>query len=214
MVHGRELDDAERVSDELQTAFGIRALAVAFDLADRQGPAGAIRQIKGEFGQLNGLVVNAGVHAAGLIGMIGDDEIDRTLGVNVGGALRTLQSATKLMRRSGGSVVMLSSIMGTRGGAGQSLYAASKSAIVGLARSAAKELGPLGIRVNAVAPGFIETDMMGTLDSTERSSRLDATALGRFGTADDVAHLIDFLVGDRSSFITGQVVGVDGGIEP
>src|SRR5439155_161980 len=138
--------------------------------------------------RLDALVVNAGVHEAGLLGMMADDAVEKVFAVNAVGSAHTVQAAVRLLRHGNSpSIVLVSSVMGTRGGAGQAIYGASKAAVAGLARSAAKELGQIGIRVNAVAPGFIETDMLDTLDQTGRAARVKATALGRLGQPEEVA---------------------------
>jgi 3-oxoacyl-[acyl-carrier protein] reductase len=145
--------------------------------------------------------------------MIRDDLVHRMLDTNVAGTLYTVQAVARvMMRRRSGAIVLLASIVGERGNAGQTAYAASKAAVASIARSAAKELGPRGIRVNAVAPGVIATDMTAHLPADVIDRRVADTPLGRVGTADDVARAIRFLVGDGASFITGQVLGVDGGL--
>lgn len=117
-----------------------------------------------------------------------------------------------MMRRTGGAIVNLTSIMGVGGAAGYVVYAASKAAVVGLTKSAAKELAPMGIRVNAIAPGLIDTDMTAALEPDVRARTLSTVKMGRIGTAEDVAHVVLFLVSDLSTYVTGQVVGVDGGM--
>jgi 3-oxoacyl-[acyl-carrier protein] reductase len=135
------------------------------------------------------------------------------LAVNTLGPLFHLQEASRLMsRKNSGSIINLTSIIGRFGNAGQAAYASSKAAVIGLTLSAAKELAPKGIRVNAVAPGFIETDMTSQLSPEKRSALLGSIKMGRAGSPEDVARAILFLASDLSGYVTGQVIGVDGGM--
>jgi 3-oxoacyl-[acyl-carrier protein] reductase len=135
------------------------------------------------------------------------------LDTNVAGTIATVQAASRvMMRRKAGSIVVLASIVGESGSAGQTAYSASKAAVATIARSAAKELGPRGIRVNAVAPGLIRTSMIAHLPADLIERRVADTSLRRLGAPEDVAHAIRFLISDEAAFITGQVLGVDGGL--
>lgn len=201
------------LADELTERYGVPTLGVVADAGDADAVQACHRAIFSRFKRLDVLVNNAGILGDGLIGMIGAEQIDRVLAVNVRGALLHLQAASRLMeRRKSGAIVNLASIMGIRGAAGASLYAATKAAIVGLTLSAAKELGAKGIRVNAVAPGMIETRMLDGLSDLTRSQRLAAIPLGRFGTPEDVAEVVAFLSSAQAAYISGQVLGVDGGM--
>lgn len=214
VINGHADKDAvDALAAELAERHGVPTLGVVADAGDADAVQACHRAIFSRFKRLDVLINNAGILGDGLIGMIGAEQIDRVLAVNVRGALLHLQAASRLMeRRKSGVIVNLASIMGIRGAAGASLYAATKAAIVGLTLSAAKELGAKGIRVNAVAPGMIETRMLDGLSELTRSQRLAAIPLGRFGTPEDVAEVVAFLCSAQATYVSGQVLGVDGGM--
>jgi 3-oxoacyl-[acyl-carrier protein] reductase len=183
------------------------------DVTDAKAVATLVRGIAKEHGRLDVVVANAGIMEGALLGMIRDDDVQRTLNTNVAGTIHTVQAAARaMMRKKSGSIVVIASVVGERGSAGQTVYAASKAAVANLARSAAKELGGSGIRVNAVAPGVIDTALTADLSDQVRAESVRNTPLGRLGAADEVAKAVRFLAGEDSSFITGQVLGVDGGL--
>lgn len=213
IVHGRDPERTAKAAAELAALTEGRVDAVHGDVGDPSALSAMAREVHQRHGRLDGLVINAGVHAAGLLGMTHSATVSRLFEVNAMGAAHTLQSCVRLLRRgTGPAVVVVSSITGRAGAPGQAIYSATKSAVLGLAKAAAKELGPAGIRVNAVAPGYIQTGMLTTLDAEGRARVVAATPLGRLGTTDDVAALTVFLLSSDSCFITGQIIGVDGGL--
>jgi len=212
VVAGRDLRDASQKASDLADEFGVESLGVACDVTDPASISAMYLEIFRRYHRLDVAVANAGVLRANRVGMISRDEINEMINVNLVGALDTVQGASRLMSRArSGSIVLVSSIVGTHGSAGQVAYSASKAGILGITRSAAKELAPLGIRVNAVAPGVIVTDLTRAQSSEGLEERLSGIAMGRFGQPEEVAEVIGFLASDRSAYVTGQVIGVDGG---
>ena len=209
----RKIDDMTKLADELRKTHHIECLTHAGDVADANSVQELYHQIFSKFGRLDILAANAGILGDGLLGMLREDDIQRTLNTNIFGTINHMQAAARLMRRQkSGSIIVTSSIIGRYGNKGQTVYAASKAALIGAVMSAAKELGPDGIRVNAIAPGMIETDMTKHLSDEIRKKRLSNIALGRNGTPEDVADVVLFLASDLSRYVTGQTIGVDGGM--
>lgn len=196
---------------EIGREYGVQCLGFLCDVSDPVCVRASYGEIFKNFRRLDVLVNNAGIVQDALLGMISDASIRRTLEVNTLGAIYHLQEAQRLMARAGGgSIVNVSSIVGRRGNAGETVYSASKAALIGLTLSAAKELAPKNIRVNAVAPGFIDTDLTRVLQKEARAKWLQSIGLGRIGTAEEVARAILFLASDHASHISGQILGIDG----
>lgn len=183
------------------------------DIGDPETAAALARLAYSKYRRLDIWVNNAGVLRDGLIGMVSNDDIQATLGTNLAGVLHGTQAAARLMQRAkSGSIINIASIIGRFGNSGQLAYGASKAGVIGATMSAAKELARSNIRVNAIAPGFIDTDMVRKLPQKKYTERMSSISMNRIGTPRDIAHATLFLASDLSTYITGQTLGVDGGM--
>ena len=184
-----------------------------FPVQDSAAVDKAFDEIKTKHGQLDILVNNAGISRDGLLLRMKDEDWTQTLAVNLQGAFFCGRAAAKLMLKSRwGRIINISSVVGEMGNAGQVPYVASKAGLIGMTKAMAKELASRNITVNAVAPGFIETDMTAALDEKVRAEHMKAIPLGRYGHAEEVAELVSFLCSDSAAYITGQTVGINGGM--
>jgi 3-oxoacyl-[acyl-carrier protein] reductase len=183
------------------------------DVSDAEFAKEAAARVKESFGGCDVLVNNAGITADGLMLRMKPEDFDRVVRINLNGAFYMMKEISALMvKQRSGRIINMSSVSGVKGNPGQANYASSKAGLIGLTKSAAKELGSRGITVNAIAPGFIDTPMTRKLTEKQIEGSVARIPLGRMGEPEDIAHLAVFLASDRASYITGQVICVDGGI--
>lgn len=202
--------------DELKKEFeekGVKALIMKADVTDSEAIENVVKTAIEEFGAIDVLVNNAGITRDNLLMRMNEEDFDKVIEINLKGTYIVTKAVTKyMMKKRKGSIINLASVVGVAGNAGQCNYSASKAGIIGFTKSIAKELASRNIRANAVAPGFIETDMTAVLSDTVKENIHNQIPLKRMGTAKEVANLIYFLGSEESSYITGQVVNVDGGM--
>lgn len=194
-------------------ALGAKSMALAIDVADAAASESAIDATLKGFGRIDILVNNAGVTRDGLLMRMGEADWDAVLATNLKGAFNFTRPAIRTMiRQRSGRIVNISSVVGLIGNAGQANYAASKAGLIGFTKAVAKEVASRGVTCNAIAPGFISTDMTAALNEEQRARLLDVIPLGRFGEPEDIAESVLFLAGESGRYITGQVLTVDGGM--
>jgi 3-oxoacyl-[acyl-carrier protein] reductase len=208
----RTRDKLEETAEQIRSGGG-EGFVVEMDLASKESIARAIEQTAKEFGRIDILVNNAGVTKDGLVLRMKQADWELVLNTNLSGAFYASQAVLSgMLKERWGRIINISSVVGEMGNAGQANYVASKAGLIGLTKSLAQEVGSRNITVNAVAPGFIETDMTSGLPEELKKKLLENTALRRFGTVDDIAHAVRFLASDEASFITGHVLDVNGGV--
>jgi 3-oxoacyl-[acyl-carrier protein] reductase len=187
--------------------------AVQMDVTDGQSVESAFAKIESEIGQPEIIVANAGITKDTLVMRMSDEDFESVIDANLTGAFRVAKRATKgLLKLKRGRLIFVGSVVGSVGAAGQVNYSASKSGLVGMARSFARELGSRGITANVIAPGFVETDMTSSLDEKRRSDIAAQVPLGRFCSAEEIAEVVSFISSSKASYITGAIIPVDGGL--
>ena len=205
----------ERAKEVKQTIEenGGKASIYKCNVSDFEACEAMIKDIVKEHGRLDILVNNAGITTDGLIMKMKEEDFDSVLNVNLKGTFNTIRhSARQMLRQKSGKIINISSVSGILGNAGQANYAASKAGVIGLTKTMARDLGSRGITVNAIAPGFVDTEMTGVLSEEIRENACRQIILGRFGKPEDIANVAVFLASDKADYITGQVISVDGGM--
>jgi 3-oxoacyl-[acyl-carrier protein] reductase len=205
-------DGADSAVAEIK-AMGRRAVFIKADVSKAEEAQALVDKALEEFDKVDILINNAGITRDALIPMMEYDDFDKVLQVNLYGTFNMTKAAyIPMVKKRSGVIINISSVIGLMGNAGQANYAASKAGVIGLTLTTAKEVGKKGVRVNAIAPGYIKTDMTNALNDEQRGKISDKILLGRLGTPTDIANTVTFLCSDKANYITGQVIVVDGGM--
>ncbi len=208
---GNESAAQETIS--LCKKYGVQAIYVNADVSNADDVANMFSEVKSLLGPVNVLVNNAGITKDGLLLRMTEEDFEKVVDINLKGAFLCTKAAIKdMLKAKKGSIINITSIVGVTGNAGQANYSASKAGLIGFTKSVAKEYGSKGITVNAVAPGFIQTAMTDSLPEEVKSAYLKQIPLGRFGTPEDVASVVEFLASEKAAYVTGQVIEVTGGM--
>ena len=213
IINSLNKNTLEFVAADISQKFNREVVPMAFDITSLNEIKMAFQTIHKQFKSLDILVNNAGILIPSLIEMVSQSQIEKQFQTNIFSQILTSQYSVRLMsRKRQGSIVNISSIMGAEGKEGQCVYAATKAAVIGFTRSLSKEVAPKNIRVNAIAPGFIDTEMAGSADVVKRQELINSIGMNRMGTGEEVADTALYLASDLSNYVTGQVIGVDGGM--
>lgn len=203
---------AEELKGEIET-LGVKVMAFKTDVGDLKAVREMVNAVKSGFGRIDGLVNNAGLTRDKLLVMMSEEDWSEVIRTNLTGAFNFARAAAfMMMKAKRGTILNVTSVSGLAGMAGQVNYSAAKAGLIGMTKAMAKELGRLGVRVNALALGFVDTDMTAALPAENRAAALNLIPLGRFGTVEDVAPVAAFLLSDAAAYITGAVIQVDGGL--
>ena len=206
-------EEAAQQTCRMCEELGARTLAIQADVADKAQVNAMVDQVIAQFGRLDILVCNAGITRDNLLMRMAEQDFDQVIATNLKGVWNCMKAVCRpMMKQRWGRIVSMSSVVGVAGNAGQVNYAASKAGVIGMTKSLARELGSRGVTVNAIAPGFIETDMTAVLPENIKEGLLGSIPLGRLGQAEEVAALAAFLCSEQAGYITGQVIHVDGGM--
>jgi 3-oxoacyl-[acyl-carrier protein] reductase len=207
------LEKAEATAQSITNSTGCLAIAVHVNVADSASAQAMVDRTIAVFGRIDLLINNAGTTRDNLIVRISDADWDLVLGINLKGAFNCSKAAARpMMKQRSGRIVNISSVSGLAGQAGQTNYSSSKAGLIGFTKALAREVGSRGITVNAVAPGFVPTDLTSDILAKVKDEAIKMTPLGRLASVEDIAYAVGFLVSDEASFITGQVLSVDGGM--
>lgn len=212
VINYRSSSNLEELVEEIK-GMGVECATIKGDISDFNEAEVIVKETINKFGRIDILVNNAGITLDGLIMRMKEEDFDKVINVNLKGAFNCIRHVSPIMvKQRYGKIINMSSVVGITGNAGQANYAAAKAGIIGLTKSVAKELASRGVNVNAIAPGFIETDMTSVLSDKVKEESIKSIPLKRFGKAEDIAELVAFLASDSASYITGQVINVDGGM--